>query len=762
LEIKIMLHKPQFRSIFRVEIVEGEGLIFLCERKSFVLGGDLYQQIAPLIDGQHTVDDIVTQLQDEFSTIEIYDVLMLMEQKGYLIEAEDILPSPITTFWETLNLNSKELTHRCQTTKVAIKGVGFVSQNLLASQLYSQLANALKSLQIQVVEEGDFDIVYTDDYLLDELEHYNQRNLQSQKPWLLVKPVGTTLWLGPIFQPGQTGCWQCLAQRLRGNRPIESFIQRHNSTLISGTTSQAFLPSTLQTAVSMIATAIAQWMLQDQHQPLLGNIITLDTQSLNIQTHQLVKRPQCPSCGSPEFCSSSELTPIVLSSCYKAFTTDGGYRCTDPESTLKNNKHHISPLLGVVRELRENYIANDSVIHSYIAPHNFAYFSDNFFTLKKNLRGVSAGKGRTRSQAQASAFCEAVERYCGIFQGNELRIANSLEQMGDEAIHPNVCMQYSQEQYANRQILNQAAVSKQWIPEPFNPEQVIEWTPVWSLTNEKFKYLPTAYCYYGYPQQDYIACLTDSNGCASGNTLEEAILQGFMELVERDCVAMWWYNCIRRPGVDLASFQEPYFLEIKDYYARLNRELWVLDLSNDLNIPTFAAVSRRNDRSIEEIVYGFGSHFDPKLAIMRALTETNQILSHLVSETISDKTQYPSDKRLLKWLKVATVSNLFYLAVDPDLPLKVYADYPQKASGNDLRDDILVCLDILKQHNLEMLVLDQSQPDIDLNVARVIVPGLRHFWPRFAPGRLYDVPVQLGWLSEAIPEHQLNPNPIVI
>jgi oxazoline/thiazoline synthase len=31
-------------------------------------------------------------------------------------------------------------------------------------------------------------------------------------------------------------------------------------------------------------------------------------------------------------------------------------------------------------------------------------------------------------------------------------------------------------------------------------------------------------------------------------------------------------------------------------------------------------------------------------------------------------------------------------------------------------------------------------------VVKVVVPGLRSFWARFAPGRLYDVPVRLGRL----------------
>jgi ribosomal protein S12 methylthiotransferase accessory factor len=42
-------------------------------------------------------------------------------------------------------------------------------------------------------------------------------------------------------------------------------------------------------------------------------------------------------------------------------------------------------------------------------------------------------------------------------------------------------------------------------------------------------------------------------------------------------------------------------------------------------------------------------------------------------------------------------------------------------------------------------------------VVRVIVPGLRHFYRRYAPGRLYDVPVQLGWLKKPVEEEDLNP-----
>ena len=63
---------------------------------------------------------------------------------------------------------------------------------------------------------------------------------------------------------------------------------------------------------------------------------------------------------------------------------------------------------------------------------------------------------------------------------------------------------------------------------------------------------------------------------------------------------------------------------------------------------------------------------------------------------------------------------------------------------------------------MELLVLDQTRPDIDAAVVRVIVPGLRHFRARFAPGRLYDAPVALGWLTKPLSEEELNAVPVFV
>ncbi len=64
---------------------------------------------------------------------------------------------------------------------------------------------------------------------------------------------------------------------------------------------------------------------------------------------------------------------------------------------------------------------------------------------------------------------------------------------------------------------------------------------------------------------------------------------------------------------------------------------------------------------------------------------------------------------------------------------------------------------LARARGLETLVLDQTRADVGLRVVRVVVPGLRAHWPRWGPGRLYDVPVAAGWLERPRREDELNP-----
>jgi ribosomal protein S12 methylthiotransferase accessory factor len=96
-----------------------------------------------------------------------------------------------------------------------------------------------------------------------------------------------------------------------------------------------------------------------------------------------------------------------------------------------------------------------------------------------------------------------------------------------------------------------------------------------------------------------------------------------------------------------------------------------------------------------------------------------------------------------------------YLTPSGEPPIR--PDFSSKFSYTDPREQVLACVALAKQNGADFLVLDQTRPDIEVPVVRVIVPGLRHFYRRFAPGRLYDVPIKLGWRDRPILESDLNP-----
>nr|ANA85205.1 TrfD [Prochloron sp. L6] len=773
----------QIKPHFHVEIIEPKQVYLLGEQGNHALTGQLYCQILPFLNGEYTREQIVEKLDGQVPEEYIDFVLSRLVEKGYLTEVAPELSLEVAAFWSELGIAPSVVAEGLkQPVTVTTAGKG-IREGIVAN-----LAAALEEAGIQVSDPkapkapkaGDstaqLQVVLTDDYLQPELAALNKEALERQQPWLLVKPVGSILWLGPLFVPGETGCWHCLAQRLQGNREVEASVlqqkralqerngQNKNGAVSCLPTARATLPSTLQTGLQWAATEIAKWMVKRhvnaiapgtaRFPTLAGKIFTFNQTTLELKAHPLSRRPQCPTCGDRETLQRRGFEPLKLESRPKHFTSDGGHRAMTPEQTVQKYQHLIGPITGVVTELVRISDPANPLVHTYRAGHSFGS-ATSLRGLRNVLRHKSSGKGKTDSQSRASGLCEAIERYSGIFQGDEPRKRATLAELGDLAIHPEQCLHFSDRQYDNRESSNErATVTHDWIPQRFDASKAHDWTPVWSLTEQTHKYLPTALCYYRYPfPPEHRFCRSDSNGNAAGNTLEEAILQGFMELVERDSVCLWWYNRVSRPAVDLSSFDEPYFLQLQQFYQTQNRDLWVLDLTADLGIPAFVGVSNRKAGSSERIILGFGAHLDPTVAILRALTEVNQIGLEL--DKISDESL---KNDATDWLVNATLAASPYLVADASQPLKTAKDYPRRWS-DDIYTDVMTCVEIAKQAGLETLVLDQTRPDIGLNVVKVIVPGMR-FWSRFGSGRLYDVPVKLGWREQPLAEAQMNPTPM--
>jgi ribosomal protein S12 methylthiotransferase accessory factor len=133
---------------------------------------------------------------------------------------------------------------------------------------------------------------------------------------------------------------------------------------------------------------------------------------------------------------------------------------------------------------------------------------------------------------------------------------------------------------------------------------------------------------------------------------------------------------------------------------------------------------------------------------LRSLTELSQFLS--IGET-----GLRGDQSTLDGVTPLKVESYPFLLpannsiAAPPLGLDVPLD--------DVKAQVEACVEVARRAGYDFLVRDQTRPDVEVPVVRVIVPGLRHFYMRFGPGRLYDVPVKMGLLDQPLREDELTP-----
>ncbi len=536
--------------------------------------------VAPWLMGNYTADQIAHHLHHQLPPAETYYALGLLQQKGYVVGDE---PPPA-----------------CPT--IALRAIGRVPTQ--------PLADLLTQHGVTITPDpatADLTLALTDDYLRPALADLNQTMLAAQRPWLLVRPWGREIWLGPHIIPHQTGCWHCLATRLRGQRPTERYLQQRLNT------AEPMAPAPPSTAAQEAIAWGLVWSMGIQNPPV-GQLLTLDPHTLQVARHPVAARPQCPACGQPTWVAHNQQTPPAFAPTPKL----AGQRGVPTAALLPQLEPLLSPLTGLVGQMHHQ---PSGPAHSYTAEANLALPLADVGRLRRMVRGRAGGKGATPAEARLGALAESIERYAGVWQGDEPTITAPLSDL-EGAIHPHDLLHFSPRQYAERAAWNGRGSLYNHVPEPFAAEQPTAWSRVWEVATGRPRYIPTALAYYG---REAPFGRADSNGCAAGATVAEAFVQGFCELVERDSVAMWWYNRARRPVVDVASFGHPYLEAVLAHHATLGRELWVLDVTADLGLPTFVAVSRQL-AGPERIALGFGCHLEAATAVARAVAELHQLL----------------------------------------------------------------------------------------------------------------------------------------
>jgi oxazoline/thiazoline synthase len=721
------------RPDLRVVCASDEVAFLITETERRRIIGPLYVRLLSTLSEPLSLDELTRQLEPDFPAELALHGLQKVLESGYVVETDSDAPAAYPL-------------------RPRRSGSVPLSLDFIGSRADPVIARTLVESGFAIVPEAEISLLVVEDYLDPRLAAriaaLEERGTGSYLPF---KPYGSIAWLGPRFEASRGPCFECLVHRLQVNRPIEMYLQGEGHAL------ESLLPRALGSEASVGAATlfaacellrVARNGTGSADAPPALELLTLELETMTRRTRTAIRRPQCARCGDLGLMRERLQRPVELSSRKKVDTSDGGHRIESAESTHRRLAGHVDPLLGAISDLSEMPHKNNALCPVFSASHYLRPASREA-TSDERFHQVSVGKGRTAAQARTSALCEALERQCARYQGDELRVRGSYDELRARAIDPRQLLLFSERQYQTKMPEQSrarllATPRSQLVPRPFNPEQVIDWTPSWSLSRGVQKLVPFTYVFAGAPRaMDERVCNWDSNGCAAGNCVEEAILQGLLELVERDATAIWWYNRLELPGLELESFDQPYFIQVREHYERAGYELWLLDLTHDLEIPVVIALAA--ERAGERYAAGLGCHLDLGMAAQRAITELHQV--------------FDPERRHAPLFTRAELDDERFLRPAPRTGAAVRARPPV---STDLREDLEFCLRRLSRAGLELLLTDYSRPDVELSTVKVIVPGLRHFWPRFAPGRLYDVPVALGNRARPLSESELNPLPLLM
>ncbi|RAP47155.1 MAG: hypothetical protein BZ136_06695 [Methanosphaera sp. rholeuAM74] len=366
------------------------------------------------------------------------------------------------------------------------------------------------------------------------------------------------------------------------------------------------------------------------------------------------------------------------------------HRSVNPEETLKKVSE-VTSSIGLTRTSNITHLDRLNIpVYTSIRP-----------LAHEGAVSVYAGKGPTDVHAKVSSIMEAIERYSAEMQGNDETYVQAYD--SSSCLNPNDLILPSGYEYV---------------------DEKLEWVMGKSVTTDDSMLVPANATFHPYNNDSVKHLfLSNTNGLASGNVLEEAVFHGMMEVVERDSWSFFEAYKMEVPEVVCQDSEDEYIKSLLSRFREANVDIKLLDLTRPNGITTIGAVS--DDLSLKDpalLTLGIGTHLDPKIAAIRAITEVAQSRATQIHGTREDavranllrETGYERMKRINKhWFGESTDY--------------IHLDDMEDRSKNTFKEDIDLTMKLLREDGVEDAYYVDLTRDIQIPVVRVIIPKMELF-----------------------------------
>jgi bacteriocin biosynthesis cyclodehydratase domain-containing protein len=290
---------------------------------------ELVKNMAPLLDGTCTVDDLFSQLP-AWDKEDILNVLEFFDSYGLLEDASLVSPfSPEQeTQWKDQLLyfslfsdNKYRLQDKLAGTRVLVLGEGILLREMLLTlekagmQVIEPGPHVLepshkphnpeskKEVEAVIAEtDADIIIVATSKLFSPLFSWVNTVSLYHKRPWTSCTIYGEKGMAGPTVIPGQTPCYTCLSLRRSSNLvhideflTFETFVREN----IHLQKSSGSLTGAASIVTSICVLELIKLITGIGPVKSAGAQISFNPLTMEMKVHPILKLPRCPDCGLP-------------------------------------------------------------------------------------------------------------------------------------------------------------------------------------------------------------------------------------------------------------------------------------------------------------------------------------------------------------------------------------------------------------------------------------------------------------------------------
>lgn len=548
-------------------------------------------------------------------------------------------------------------------------------------------------------------------------------------PVFPVRAYRSVLLLGPLWRADDPvgPCAGCLERRWLALRPPQEqkVLERAGNAIVMEPV-RTPSPFVVEAAASVIG-HLLQLVTTDPAGH--GSYVhQLDLATLELTRWPLLAHSECEACTSLRPPGTSPFGGQLNSRQKRAisqYRLKGATECALPLDA------YLNPVCGVL---------GASAVPVYDSPVSAPV--GGFFQVRSKYDYHQAwwsGHGTTYNDSTFLGVLEGLERYAGQTKRNvPTEVFDSYDNLGEAALDPRPCGLYEEGFYR----LHPAYKS-------FDTSRPTYWVPGYSFARQGPILVPEQLVYYLDHRAEHANFVQDcSNGCASGSCLEEALLFGLLELIERDAFLVAWYARRRLTQIDPSSCHSAETRFVVDRLDRMGYDVRLLDMRIDLSIPAVMGLAIRRDNGLGTLVFAAGASLDPEDAVRAALCEVacyvpgfdERVASQLTAaramagdySMVRDQT----DHQLLYGLPEMAPRADFLVEPSPAVTMDdLFAPWlAQRPATLDLRDDVRFCIEHVLALGFDVVAVNQTPPEqavADLHTVRVLVPGF--------------LPIDFGW-----------------